>query len=109
MPGWAGSDRLSRLPDNWRELVALTRERAHGRCEAREWDGSACESPGSDCDHIEPGDNHALDNLQWLCRRHHLEKSGREGAIAAKKARAKRQFNNAHLTPQVSKSGRLRT
>lgn len=106
MPGWAGSDRVYRLPPNWKNLVVEVRRRAGGKCQAREWDGSPCQSLGTDCDHITAGDDHSLDNLQWLCRRHHLSKSGREGAAAAAENRKNRR--GRHLSDQVRPDGSLR-
>lgn len=86
---WDDSDRKSRLPDNWPDLVRQVRERAGGRCE---WllpkTGARCPRRGSDCDHKVPGDNHALWNLQWLCKYHHGKKSSQEG-LAARRSYAK--------------------
>lgn len=79
--GWFGSTRRDRLPADWRERRFRVRLRAGGLCEWVEG-GRRCRRPGSDCDHIIPGDNHRLSNLQWLCRPHHLAKSSREGNAA---------------------------
>ncbi len=81
VPGWQGSTRRDRLPGNWRQLRRLVQQRAGGRCE-NVIDGQRCQSTGSHCDHIDPGDNHSVANLQWLCPPCHLSKSGREGAVA---------------------------
>jgi 5-methylcytosine-specific restriction endonuclease McrA len=50
--------------------------------------GEICGLEASDVDHIEPGDNHDLSNLQALCRFHHLRKTGGETA-GARPARAR--------------------
>lgn len=78
---WEGSNRRAELPPNWDELRAATRDRAGGRCQAVD-DGIRCPLPGTDCDHIKPGSDHCLANLQWLCATHHARKSAREGALA---------------------------
>ena len=49
-----------------------------------------CASDATDVDHIEAGDNHNLDNLQSLCRQHHLSKSAAEGVEARRAILAKR-------------------
>src|SRR4051812_31899482 len=74
---WAGSDRRRRLPPGWRTIRAHVLQR-DPICR----DASGCTSPSTDVDHIHAGDDDALSNLQGLCRRHHLAKSGREGATA---------------------------
>ncbi|MFG3710904.1 HNH endonuclease [Micromonospora sp. NPDC047730] len=84
---WAGSTRRRRLPPNWQQLRAEVRERAGGRCEHVGDDGRRCPLAGRDCDHVEAGDLHTLDNLQWLCPGHHSSKSGREGAAARPRER----------------------
>lgn len=78
---WAGSNRRSRLPKDWSERRFKVRLRAGGRCEWVDADGR-CPEMGSECDHIRPGDDHELGNLQWLCGPHHAFKSSREGNAA---------------------------
>lgn len=95
--GWAGSDRGARLPADWPWRRAQVQKRAGGRCErkipGRNGGTFRCSAPGTDCDHIIPGDDHRLENLEWLCGRHHDIKSSAEGnaAKAAKKAQGRRQ------------------
>lgn len=79
MSGWRGSTRRRRLPGNWRTLREIVIERADGRCEHIDMYANRCWQAGTDVDHIIPSDDHSLDNLQLLCRRHHAAKSGREG------------------------------
>ena len=81
MPGWKGSDRRTRLPREWHRLRAIAKRNAGGQCQWVEHD-TRCPQPGTDCDHITAGDDHTPSNLQWLCRAHHLTKSGREGNAA---------------------------
>lgn len=93
---WRGSTRRQRLPANWPQLCA----------EARELYGTNCWKCGhadvSDVDHLEPGDDHRIENLRPICgigcpqcldeRRTpcHVAKSSREGGQAAQAARPKR-------------------
>ena len=80
--GWVGSTRAARLPADWPMRRARVKRRARGRCEWVDEQGR-CPDPGTDCDHITPGDDHDLANLQWLCGWHHARKTAREGAAAA--------------------------
>lgn len=58
-------------------------ERDRRRCQWLRADtGEPCEVPATDVDHIEPGDNHDLSNLQALCGFHHHKKNGQETAGA---------------------------
>lgn len=80
---WEGSDRRARLPDDWPQRVEFTRNRAGGRCEmkiaAKRGGRFRCTADGTDCDHINRGDDHRVENLQWLCERHHQIKTAAEG------------------------------
>jgi len=80
--GWQGSQRWRRLPPGWRTVI---RPAAHARnpdhiCHL-------CGQPGGDyLDHIQRGDDHSLDNLDWAhdaipphCHRY---KSSAEGHVA---------------------------
>lgn len=92
---WEGSTRRQRLPPNWPDLVAFTRTRANGRCQAIMRDNTRCVEPGTDCDHIKPGDNHAPHNLQWLCDWHHARKTAHE-ANQAKRFRTSKRPPEKH-------------
>lgn len=87
-PAWEGSTRRDRLPDNWDEL----HEEAHLRNPEHicHW----CGLPGGeDLDHKKRGDDHRIENLDWIHGRRsyqsgaskrncHGEKTGAEGAAA---------------------------
>ena len=98
---WSTSDRRARLPANWSTLRRDVKRRANGICE---WisNGARCARPGTDCDHIRQGDNHALTNLQWLCTEHHWAKTKQENAA--------RNTNNAALKrkPNEQHPGRIK-
>lgn len=91
--GWAGSDRGARLPDDWEWRRQQTKQRAGGQCErkmaGRNGGRFRCTAPGTDCDHINRGDDHSLVNLEWLCARHHAIKSSQEGNQAKAAIKAK--------------------
>jgi 5-methylcytosine-specific restriction protein A len=80
---WQGSTRRETLPADWHRRVITVKNRAYGRCEWPGWfvgrqerrAGASCRALGTDCDHIGDRDNHELDNLQLLCRGHHVQKS----------------------------------
>lgn len=87
-PAWEGSSRRDRLPPNWDELRAAKDE------ENPEHICHRCGFPGgSELDHKEAGDDHRLENLDWIHSRAdylagrsrencHGKKSGAEGAAA---------------------------
>jgi hypothetical protein len=80
MPNWQGSDRAKRLPRDWPARRRFVMDRAGWRCQWMRTDtGDRCPELATDCDHITPGDNHDVANLQALCGYHHSVKSGREG------------------------------
>ncbi|TMZ63983.1 HNH endonuclease [Klebsiella pneumoniae] len=87
MPRWSGSDRRSRLPDDWNEIRRQVLVRDGYRCKNTFRSGRRCNRPASDCDHIRPGDDHSPRNLQALCEECHRRKSSREGAAAVNKKR----------------------
>lgn len=76
-PAWAGSDRKARLPGDWmkRRLAAL--ERCFFICEWVE-NGVRCPERATDVDHTIANDDDSDENLQGLCRRHHLAKTSKE-------------------------------
>lgn len=76
---WNISDRASRLPTDWAWRRQIVRDRAHNRCQA-EHHAPGCDGIGTDCDHIIQGDDHSLDNLQWLSHACHKAKTEQENA-----------------------------
>ncbi len=80
---WEGSTRRQRLPRDWPRIVRRIKRRDKGVCVARYSDGRQCGLPGTDVDHIAPGDDHSDANLQLLCSWHHRRKSAAEGGTAA--------------------------
>ena len=76
---WQTSHRRDRLPHDWQRIRAAVRARANGRCQAKQH-ANGCNGIGTDCDHIIPGDDNSLDNLQWLSSACHKAKTARETA-----------------------------
>ena len=75
---WAGSARRDELPPDWKRRRARVIARDHGLCQWRMSDGSICAEDGAEVDHIRPGSDHRLRNLQLLCSWHHARKTARE-------------------------------
>lgn len=92
-PGWKNSNRRSQLPPDWpkRREQVKKRDRACVKCGA----------PGTDVDHIIPGDDHSLGNLRLLCAACHKEKSSAEGgaAYAAKRRAIERRLRRTEKHP----------
>lgn len=84
---WRGSTRKGRLPVDWPRLRKVVLERSDYHCEWVE-DGRPCFTRATDVDHIVAGDLNTLDNLQSLCRKHHLQKTGREARAVQEKLKA---------------------
>lgn len=83
--GWETSDRKSRLPANWSQLVKEVWRRDKGQCTWRLPSGARCPRRGADVDHIRPGDDHRMSNLRLLCTHHHAKKTAREGVFGRRK------------------------
>lgn len=83
---WATSDRAQRLPPNWPTIRTQVRVRAGDLCQAHSHHPQ-CPGVGAEADHITPGDDHTLSNLQWLSTPCHQAKTAREAA-ARNRARA---------------------
>lgn len=92
---WESSARRKRLPRDWKKRRAFVAARANGQCEAMLHDGSRCPASGSECDHIERGDDHRAANLQWLCSWHHKRKTQSEARAALESVRRRRQPKTA--------------
>lgn len=74
---WNTSHRHDRLPQDWQRIRAEVKARANGKCQAKQH-AKGCNGIGTDCDHIIPGDDNSLDNLQWLSNACHKAKTARE-------------------------------
>lgn len=95
---WNSSDRRSRLPNDWQQLRQHVITRANGQCEATIQtdppktitpETIRCPNHGTDVDHINRGDNHAVSNLQLLCGPCHAIKTGDEATEALRQLNAK--------------------
>jgi hypothetical protein len=84
---WSSSNRRERLPANWDQLVAKVQARANGKCEAKVH-APGCDETGSECDHIEQGDDHSLTNLQWLSTACHARKTRLDNGLPKRLAMA---------------------
>jgi 5-methylcytosine-specific restriction protein A len=97
---WQGSDRRARLPADWEATRQYVLRRDGFICQHVRTDtGRICAYRATDVDHIERGDDHRESNLQALCDYHHKKKSGREGGLASRDARAKRRAATASKHP----------
>lgn len=90
LSGWVGSNRRERLPADWQVIRRRVLARDGYRCCWVE-QGVRCVERATDVDHVSPGDNDDLTNLQALCGFHHGVKSGRDGGRASARARAARE------------------
>lgn len=86
---WSTSNRAKRLPGNWYVVRRVVLQRDEHRCTARLRDDSRGPRRATDVDHIVPGDNHDLGNLQSLCRWHHKQKTAVESAAARRASRGR--------------------
>ena len=93
---WAAdSARRAQLPPDWARRVKACKDKAGGRCEHILPSGNRCPRDGTDADHKSDPNNH--DDLQWLCRKHHNDKTSQEARAAkAKKGRARRPAETRH-------------
>lgn len=76
---WYGSTRASRLPHDWPDRRAATLHRDRHQCQATEHHPD-CDRTATDVDHIVPGDDHSLTNLQSLSEPCHRVKTATETA-----------------------------
>lgn len=92
---WATSDRRKRLPADWPTIRDEVKRRAHNRCQATTH-APGCHGVGTDADHITPGDDHSLDNLQWLSSACHKAKTAQEAATRNRARARSRRRPEAH-------------
>ncbi|WP_443333421.1 HNH endonuclease [Streptomyces sp. MJM1172] len=76
--GWHSSNRRSELPPNWEAIRARVKRRDRGLCQGVLSEGALCGHPGTEVDHIRPGKDHSLGNLQLLCTWCHKQKTQAE-------------------------------
>lgn len=95
--GWESSDRKAELPSDWTTRRVRVLRRDGYRCQAVDSVGVMCGAHANQVDHIKPGPDHSLENLQALCRWHHARKSAGEG-VAARRPRA-RQSRDPEVHP----------
>lgn len=86
---WETTDKRN-LPPGWDSLRRRRFEMDGWQCTARNRDGSRCKELPTDCDHTGDRDDHRIEMLTSLCRRHHARKTGRQGRSARKRAEDKR-------------------
>ncbi len=85
---WEGSNRRSRLPEDWHARRNRVLRRDGHRCQLR-WRG--CLGTATDVDHKIRGDDHDERNLQAVCSKCHEKKSAAEGIARARELRARRK------------------
>ncbi|MFG3405650.1 HNH endonuclease [Streptomyces sp. NPDC048142] len=79
---WSTSNRRSELPRNWEAIRQRVIRRDRGLCRGVLSEGALCGHPGTEVDHVRPGDDHTLANLQLLCSWCHRRKTQGESARA---------------------------
>ena len=79
---WSSSDRLSRLPDDWRQRRESVLRRDRYTCQS-----PGCHSRANQVDHMDPSGSDEEWNLQSLCATHHNQKSAAEGHAAKARLR----------------------
>lgn len=100
---WYTSDRRGRLPHDWERIRTRALSRAAYQCQAVEHD-PRCDGRATDVDHIRPGDDHSLDNLQALSDVCHRAKTARE-SIARNRARARMRLHPVEPHPGSRRRG----
>lgn len=104
---WETSNRKERLPGNWLSLRKQAFDLYGRQCYVVE-NGVRCAEEATDIDHVKHGDDHSLDNLRPICRRHHKTKSSSEGWEALRRqkriarARAEKKFGHNEEHPGKS-------
>lgn len=87
---WSTSNRRQRLPKDWPTIRARVIADAHGHCQATTH-APDCNGHATDVDHITPGDNHQLSNLQALSAACHRAKTAHESAQRSRARAAMRR------------------
>ena len=85
---WTSSNRKSRLPTGWTALRIEVLRRDRFKCQTQ---GPDCTTHATEVDHLQQGDNHAVENLRAVCSTCHASKSSSEGNRAKARLRALRR------------------
>lgn len=99
------TNRRSELPPTkeWDKIRERVFERAGFVCQGIKEDGSGqrCTGLANQCDHIKPGNDHSLANLQALCAPCHHRKTQRASAEArnANRAAILKRFDRTEQHP----------
>lgn len=93
---WETSRRRAELPPDWQLRRIRVLRRDGYRCQARDSRGITCGRPANQVDHIQPGRDDTLENLQALCRWHHAHKSSAEGNAARRRPRQRNDDHETH-------------
>ena len=96
-----GSNRRARLPTDWPTRRARVLARDGNACQVITAFNVKCLRLASEVDHITPGDDHTLDNLQAICSYHHGVKTGAEGGHAAYRSRRVKSEQASHYKRPV--------
>ncbi|WP_329560115.1 HNH endonuclease [Streptomyces uncialis] len=84
---WKSSNRRAELPPNWAALRQRVIRRDRGFCRGVLSEGAPCTYPGTQVDHIRPGADHSMENLQLLCTWCHKRKTQAESRAARANAK----------------------
>lgn len=93
---WDTSNRKDELPHDWAAIRIRVLRRDGYKCQARDSLGVKCKAPANQADHIVPGNDHSMENLQALCRWHHARKSSAEGHAARRPRLTQRREPESH-------------
>lgn len=98
---WAGSERASQLPSNWKAIREKVFKRDGYRCKWKNVYGERCPSDAEECDHIGSNSDHSMENLRALCHYHHSLHTAEQSAVsrARKRARVRNKFRRAETHP----------
>ncbi|MFI2242366.1 HNH endonuclease [Streptomyces chrestomyceticus] len=90
---WYSSNRRSELPPNWAIIRQRVIRRDRGLCQGVLSEGALCGHPGTEVDHIRPGSDHSMGNLQLLCTWCHKRKTQAE----SRAGRADKPMPKTHI------------
>lgn len=81
---WSSSDRREELPRNWAIIRQRVMRRDGGLCRGvlDSDPPRICGAPGTEVDHVLPGLDHSMGNLQTLCSWCHKHKTQAESRAA---------------------------